>query len=110
MRLAQLSVLYLVLSLLLLFPCTSLARIQISDGSEDLRDLFSSADFVFHGRIVTIESDGKNNDLHKEVANIEVDRWYKGRQPCGRCECNSFTAGILATAICALIFTEVRLG
>ena len=78
MRRAQLSVLYLVLSFLLLFPSISLARIQISDGSEDLRDLFSSAEFVFHGRVVTIESDGKNNDWYNGVADLEVDRWYKG--------------------------------
>ena len=79
MRQGELSVLHFVLPFLLLFPCVSLARIQIADGTEDVRDLFTSAEFVFHGRVVTIEPDGKNNDdSYSGVAQLEVRRWYKG--------------------------------
>lgn len=78
MRQGQLSVLHFVLPFVLLFPCVSLARIPIADGTEDVRDLFTSAEFVFHGRVVAIESDGKNRDFYSGVAKLEVDRWYKG--------------------------------
>ena len=45
-----------VLAFLLFFPCTSLARIPIVEGSEDLTELFGSAGFVFHAQIVNIDA------------------------------------------------------
>ncbi len=68
-----------VLAFLLFLPCISLARIQILEGSEDVNDLFSSAGFVFHARIVNI--DRASDDAfgsYSGVATLDVDRWYKG--------------------------------
>ena len=68
-----------VLAFLLFFPCTSLARIPIVEGSEDLTELFGSAGFVFHARIVNIDRTTDNAyGSYSCVATLDVDRWYKG--------------------------------
>jgi len=68
-----------VLAFLLFFPCISLARIQILEGSEDVNELFSSAGFVFHARIVNIDRTTDDNyGSYSGFATLDVDRWYKG--------------------------------
>jgi hypothetical protein len=76
---------------LLVLPLSLSARIPRPAGTEDVRALFAAAPFVFHGRVLSVESpahrsieedarhfdwDGRNN--HIRVATIQVDRWYRG--------------------------------
>ena len=62
-----------VLAFLLFFPCTSLARIPIVEGSEDLTELFGSAGFVFHARIVNIDRTTDNAyGSYSGVATLDV--------------------------------------
>src|SRR5882724_6324727 len=55
------------------------AHIQTPEGSEDIPLLARSATFVFHAQVLSIATvHGKDAFFLPNVANLAVDRWYKG--------------------------------
>ena len=65
-------------------PCTLSARLRGPEGTEDIRHLAEHASVIFHAQVLSIESVKKKDSISGEtilevnIANLAVDRWYKG--------------------------------
>lgn len=65
-------------------PCTLSARLRGPEGTEDIRHLAEHASIIFHAQVLSIESIKKKDSISGEIilevniANLAVDRWYKG--------------------------------
>jgi hypothetical protein len=68
----------------LCFPCTLSARLRGPEGTEDIRQLADHSSLIFHARVLSIESIPMKESVSGEIilevnmANLAVDRWYKG--------------------------------
>lgn len=76
---------FLLLSVIVLLLSTSLllwARIRVSPGAEDVRNLAEHAPLVFRGQVVQVNLTKTGPFGSKEgIAVIAVDRWYRGIKP-----------------------------
>jgi hypothetical protein len=68
----------------LALPGTLSARLRAPEGTEDVRRLGEQASFVFHARVLSIDSVAGQDTIagqtvHEvQIAHLDVDRWYKG--------------------------------
>jgi hypothetical protein len=68
----------------LCFPYTLSARPRGPEGTEDIRHLADHASFIFHAQVLSIESVPMKDSVSGEfilqvnIANLAVNRWYKG--------------------------------
>lgn len=72
---------YLSISLLLLWlltPVPLYARLRVSPGQEDVRDLAKRAPLVFRGQVVQLQLTRDEPEVKEGIAVIRVERWYRG--------------------------------
>jgi hypothetical protein len=72
---------YLSISLLLLWlstPVPLCARLRVSPGQEDVRDLAKRAPLVFRGQVVQLQLTRDEPEVKEGIAVIGVERWYRG--------------------------------
>jgi hypothetical protein len=72
---------YVSISLLLLWlstPVPLCARLRVSPGQEDVRDLAKRAPLVFRGQVVQLQLTRDEPAVKEGIAVIGVERWYRG--------------------------------